>query len=128
MPEPVEIGSNDPSLQLLGIKIDNVGSGHSEATMVVKPEMLNAHGICHGGFIFTLADAAFAYACNSYDFDAVAQNCTINFIRPGKTGNVLTANAEEIILKRRTGIYDITVSDENSKVIAYFRGNSYRIG
>ena len=122
-----ELYKTDPALKVLGIKLLSVGSGKAVMTMEVGPQMLNGYGICHGGFIFTLADSAFAYACNSYDFNAVAQNCVIDFVRKGITGNVLTAIAEEKNLAGRTGLYDITVSNENNEVVAYFRGKSYRI-
>lgn len=117
----------DPALKLLGIKLISAEAGHSEMTMEVLPSMQNAFGICHGGFIYTLADSAFAYACNSYDFDAVAQGCTIDYVRPGKTGSILTAVAEEKNLTGRTGLYDITVTNEKQEIIAHFRGKSFRI-
>jgi len=118
---------SDPALKLLGIKLIKAEPGVAVMTMEVKPEMHNAYGICHGGFIFTLADSAFAYACNSHDFDAVAQHCSIDFVRPGKTGNVLTATAEEKNLAGRTGLYDITVNNEKNETVAHFRGKSYRV-
>jgi len=122
-----ELYKSDPALKVLGIKLLSAGSGKAIMTMDVGPEMLNAYGICHGGFIFTLADSAFAYACNSYEFTAVAQNCCIDYVRPGKTGNTLTAVAQEKYLAGRTGLYDITISNEKNEVVAHFRGKSYRI-
>ncbi|RLA05432.1 MAG: hydroxyphenylacetyl-CoA thioesterase PaaI [Gammaproteobacteria bacterium] len=118
---------SDPALKILGIQLISIGSGRAEMTMTVTPEMNNAYGICHGGYIFTLADSAFAYACNSYDFDAVAQTCTIDYMRPGKTGSLLTAVAEQKSQGRLTGLYDITISDEDQKIIAFFRGKSFRV-
>ncbi len=117
----------DPALKLMGIKLISAEAGHSEMTMEVLPSMQNAFGICHGGFIYTLADSAFAYACNSHNFNSVAQGCTIDYVRPGKTGSTLTAVAVERSLTGRTGLYDITVTNEKQETIAYFRGKSFRI-
>ncbi len=122
-----ELHENDPALKLLGIKLLNEGSGKATLTMDVTPQMHNAHGICHGGFIYTLADAAFAYACNSYDFDSVAQSCSIDYVKAVKAGNCLTAFAEEKNCTRRTGLYDITVTNETGETVAYFRGKSFRV-
>ena len=92
--------------------------------MVVTPSMTNGHGTCHGGFIFSLADSAFAYACNSYGQRAVAQHCTVTYVSPGKLGSRLTAEARERTRVERSGIYDVTVRDEAGTVIAEFRGHS----
>jgi acyl-CoA thioesterase len=89
--------------------------------------MLNGHAICHGGFIFTLADSAFAYACNSYNQTTVASGCAIEFMAPAREGDVLTAIARERSVSGRTGVYDIEVKDQRSETIALFRGKSYRI-
>jgi len=122
-----QLHDTDPAMKLLGITMQSLTPGKAVLSMKIQETMLNAHGICHGGFIFTLADSAFAYACNSYDFDAVAQNCSIDFLRPGKTGNVLTAVAKERYLAGRSGIYAITVTNENDEVVALFQGKSYRL-
>lgn len=117
----------DPALGLLGIKMQTVKPGQAVMTMQVTKQMHNAFGICHGGFIYTLADAAFSYACNSYDYDAVAQHCSIDYIRPGKTDSILTAVAEEQCISGRTGFYDIKVYNDDNEIVALFKGNSFRI-
>jgi acyl-CoA thioesterase len=86
--------------------------------------MVNGHGVAHGGFIFALADTAFAYACNSYNNRVVAQFCCINFILPGQLGDELTARAVEVSRAKRSGIYDVTISRADGAIIAEFRGNS----
>lgn len=110
----------------LGMTIVEIGPGRATLTMTVRPDMVNGHGIAHGGFIFTLADSAFAFACNSHNQHAVAFQGSITFIKPGKLGDVLVATAREISRSGRSGIYDVrvTVSDE---VIAEFRGHSRTI-
>ena len=95
--------------------------------MIVRPDMLNGHEICHGGFIFTLADSAFAYACNSYNLNTVASGCAIEFTAPAQRGATLTATAHERQLAGRTGVYDVEVANERGEAIALFRGKSYRI-
>ena len=89
--------------------------------------MVNGHHICHGGLIFTLADTAFAYACNSYNLNTVASGCNIDFVAPGREGDTLQAEAVERALSGRTGVYDVTVRDSAGKTVALFRGKSYRI-
>ncbi len=95
--------------------------------MTVKPHMVNGHGIAHGGFIFTLADSAFAYACNSHNKRTVAAQCNISFIRPGKLGDRLIAVAREISRTGRSGIYDVRVTVDDT-AIAELRGHSRTIG
>ena len=95
--------------------------------MTVRPDMVNGHHICHGGLIFTLADSAFAYACNSYNKNTVASACHIDFLAPAKEGDILEAEAVEQSLSGRTGVYDITVRTRSGKTVALFRGKSYRI-
>lgn len=119
--------SRDRTAKALGIKVDTVAPGRAIATMVVRSDMVNGHHICHGGMIFTLADTAFAYACNSYDKATVASACHIDFLAPGKEGSTLSAEAVEQSLSGRTGVYDVTVRDESGKALALFRGKSYRI-
>src|SRR5579859_1628822 len=96
-------------------------------SMLVRPDMTNGHGICHGGFIFTLADSAFAFACNTYDQSTVAQQCAVTFIEPVREGEVLTAHAVERTRAGRGGIYDVTVRDSRNNVVAEFRGHSRTI-
>ncbi|HEY8242258.1 MAG: hydroxyphenylacetyl-CoA thioesterase PaaI [Vicinamibacteria bacterium] len=117
----------DPASQKLGMHIGKVAPGHAEVTMTVRPDMLNGHAICHGGFIFTLADSAFAYACNSYNLSTVASGCAIDFVAPAREGDVLTARAAERSAAGRTGVYDIDVVNQRGETVALFRGKSYRI-
>jgi acyl-CoA thioesterase len=122
-----EMYPRDRASQSLGMKVAKVGPGHAELTMAVRPDMLNGHAICHGGFIFTLADSAFAFACNSYNLTTVASGCAIDFIAPAREGDVLTAVAQERSSSGRTGVYDIEVHNQRGEKIAFFRGKSYRI-
>src|SRR5580765_7830470 len=117
----------DDASQALGMRLARVAPGHAEVTMIVRKDMLNGHAICHGGFIFTLADSAFAYACNSYNLATVASGCTIDFLAPAREGDVLTAVAHERSVSGRTGVYDIEVDNQRGERIALFRGKSYRI-
>jgi acyl-CoA thioesterase len=119
--------ARDRASQLLGMTLDSIAPGRAQLTMHVRPDMCNGHGICHGGLIFTLADSAFAFACNSYNINAVALGCTIDFMAAGKNGDTLTAVGEMRQQGSRTGLYDITVTDQNGNTIAVFRGKSYRI-
>jgi acyl-CoA thioesterase len=118
--------SRDRAAQALGIKIVRVQPGASLLTMAVRSDMVNGHHICHGGMIFSLADTAFAYACNSYNKNTVASACHIDFLAPAKEGEMLEAEAVERSASGRTGVYDITVRVGN-RTIALFRGKSYRI-
>ena len=107
----------------LGMQIVDVGPGRATLTMTVRPEMVNGQRIAHGGFIFTLADSAFAFACNSHNDRAVAAQGHITFLRPGKLGDKLVATAREISRSGRSGIYDVRVTSGET-VIAEFRGHS----
>ena len=107
----------------LGMKIVEVGPGRATLSMTVQPHMVNGQRIAHGGFIFTLADSAFAFACNSHNEKSVAAQGNITFIRPGKLGDVLVASAREISRSGRSGIYDVQVK-AGEEVIAEFRGHS----
>ncbi len=118
----------DNTSQSLGMQINSVSPGNAELTMAVRPDMTNGHGTCHGGFIFTLADSAFAFACNTYDERTVAQHAQITFIAPAKSGDKLIASAVERSRTGRSGIYDITVTLEDGKPIAEFRGHSRTVG
>ncbi len=117
----------DHACRGLGIEIAEVTPGGAVMRMKVAPQMLNGHDLCHGGFIFALADTAFAYACNSYNLSTVASGAEIDFVAPARGGETLTARARERALQGRTGIYDIEVSGEDGRLIALFRGRSYRI-
>ena len=111
-----------------GIELVTVRPGYAEARMRVREDMLNPYGTCHGGMILTLADTAFAYSSLSRNQQTVAQDLSINFVRPGQAGDTLTAIAEERTLGGRTGVYDITVTDSAGKTVALLRGKSFRIG
>ena len=116
--------ARDDASKWLGMSLDAVGPGTATASFTVEKHHTNGHDICHGGYIFTLADSAFAFACNSYNQLAVAQHNTISFLRPGKLGERLTAVAREVTRAGRSGLYDVTVSNAAGKVIAEFRGAS----
>jgi acyl-CoA thioesterase len=111
----------------LGMKIVEVGPGRATLAMKVTPHMVNGQRIAHGGFIFALADSAFAFACNSHNEKAVAAQGDITFIKPGKLGDVLVASAREISRSGRSGIYDVQVK-VGDDVVAEFRGHSRTIG
>jgi acyl-CoA thioesterase len=119
--------ANDRASRALGMAIVAVRPGYAELTMTVRADMLNGHAICHGGYVFTLSDSAFAFACNSYNFNTVAQGCAIEFLAPSREGDLLTARATERSLAGRTGVYDIEVTNQRGDTIALFRGKSYRI-
>lgn len=118
---------NDYAAQGLDIQIEETRPGYARLSMKVRKDMLNGHAICHGGFIFTLSDTAFAHACNSYNKVTVASGCSIEFVAPGFLDDTLTAVAEERQRKGRTGVYDITVFNQNNEELALFRGKSYQI-
>jgi len=110
----------------LGMKIVEIAPGRATLTMTVRPDMVNGQRIAHGGFIFTLADSAFAFACNSHNARAVAAQGHITFIKPGKLGDVLVATARQVSRRGRSGIYDVRVTSGHD-VIAEFRGHSRTI-
>lgn len=117
----------DAASRDLGMEITAIGPGVATLTMRVRDTMLNGHGICHGGYIFTLADSAFAFACNSYNKLTVAQQNQITFISPGKAGELLTADARETALGGRSGVYDIMVTGADGRTVATLRGLSRTI-
>lgn len=112
----------------LGMELDQIGPGRARMSMRVGDAMVNGLGICHGGFIFTLADSAMAYASNSHGEPAVAQQATIAFLRPARRGDLLTAEATERVVEGRTGLYDVRVTAEDGAVLAEFRGHSRTLG
>ena len=116
--------ARDDASKWLGARLDAVGPGTASLSMTVEKHHTNGHDICHGGFIFTLADSAFAFACNSYNQIAVAQHNTISFIAPGFRGDRLTAQAREISRSGRSGLYDVRVTNQDGRLIAEFRGAS----
>lgn len=117
----------DTAAQHLGIALKDIGPGRAVMSMRVMDYMLNGHRTCHGGYIFTLADTAFAYACNAYNQNTVAQAAQISFLAATAPNSLLTATATEVSRTGRTGIYDITVEDESGQKVALFRGNSHTI-
>ena len=120
--------AGDRAAQALAMKIEAVAPGTASLSMAVREDMVNGHGICHGGFIFTLADTAFAYACNSQNHSAVAAGARIEFLAPGHLGDRLVAAARQVVQGGRTGVYDVVVSNREGKQLALFRGNSHRLG
>ena len=116
---------NDRASRLLGMQIVDVKPGSATLAMTIRDDMLNGHDICHGGLITTLADSAFAYACNSYNELTVASGFGVDFIAPGRFGDVLTARCTEISKAGRTGVYDTEVTNQRGERIAMFRGRSY---
>lgn len=112
---------------LLGIQLVSCEPGRAVMRMTVQESMLNGHDICHGGLIFTLADSTFAYACNSRNLNTVASGCSIEFLKSGKAGDVLTCEGVERVLQGRHGIYDMTVTNQDGEVVAMFRGKSTQI-
>lgn len=117
----------DVAARELGIAVDKVTPGEAWLSMTVRPEMLNGHGIAHGGFIFTLADTAFAYACNNQNHNTVAAGARIEYLAPAHPGDRLVATASMVSERGRTGVYDVIVHNEAGDVLALFRGNSHRI-
>ena len=120
--------ADDQASRGLGMALVEVGPGTATMTMTVTPAMTNGHGMCHGGYIFTLADSTFAFACNSHNTRTVAQHCAVTFIASGQRGDVLTASAREISRTGRSGICDVTVTNQAGTVIAVFRGHSRSLG
>ena len=117
----------DGASQALGMRLDAVRPGWARVVMRVRADMVNGHGVCHGGMVFALADSAFAFACNSYNESTVAAAATIDFLAGAREGDELTAEAGELWRTRRNGIYEISVCNQRGERIALFRGRSYRI-
>ncbi|HXZ71926.1 MAG TPA: hydroxyphenylacetyl-CoA thioesterase PaaI [Streptosporangiaceae bacterium] len=116
--------ADDQVVKALRISIGEVAPGRATARMRVTADMVNGHGIAHGGYLFLLADAAFAYACNSHGPVTVARQCEITFLRPAREGDDLTAAASERVRIERNGIYDVSVRRANGEVLAEMRGHS----
>ena len=127
-PSPEEVGAHmfaaDRASQSLGMRIVALGAGTARLEMPVRDDMLNGHAICHGGFITTLADSAFAFACNSRNELTVAAGLTVDFLAPVERGDVLTADAVEVSRGGRTGVYDIVVTNRAGRRVALVRGRS----
>jgi acyl-CoA thioesterase len=116
--------AEDEASRALGMQLLRVAPGEAEISMPVTRDKVNGQKICHGGFIFLLADSTFAFACNTYNERVVAQHCAISFLRPAQLADVLTAQAREVHRSGRSGIYDVTVTRPDGAVIAAFRGHS----
>lgn len=119
--------ANDHASQGLGIAIAAIAPGRATATMTVRQDMLNGFGLCHGGFITTLADTAFAFACNSYNEMTLASGIDAEFLKGAKLGDRLQADAREQSQAGRLGVYDIAVRNQHDELIALVRGRSYRL-
>jgi acyl-CoA thioesterase len=115
---------DDQASRALGMDVLAVGPGTASISMRVRPDMLNGHQLCHGGLLATLADSAFAFACNAYNELTVASGFDINLIASARLGDLLTARAHEVARTRRTGVYDVDVTDQDGRRIAAFRGRS----
>lgn len=111
----------------LGIALEVIRPGYAEVGMDVRQDMLNGHDMCHGGMIFTLADTAFAYACNSFNAVSVAHTAQVTFCLAARKGDRLTAVAEMRQQGGRTGVYDVQVNDQEGRTVALFRAISYRL-
>ena len=117
----------DIAAQKMGIEVLSAAPGQASLVMGVSADMLNGHAICHGGFIFSLADTAFAYACNSHNKNTLAAGARIEYLAPARQDDILTATAKQRSQGGRTGIYDVCVCDAQGRTLALFRGNAYQI-
>lgn len=121
------LSAHDRASTALGITLLEVRPGYARMRMNVREDMVNFHGTAHGGLVFTLADSAFGYACNSHDRVAVASTCSIEFLRPAQSGESLTATAVEQALVGRSGVYDVRIENDKGEVVALFRGKSTQV-
>ena len=119
--------AKDKASSGLGMRLTHISPGAAHMEMVVRPDMVNGFGTCHGGMITTLADSAFGFACNSYNELTVASGLSVDFVAPAFEGDLLTARAIEVSLSGRTGVYDVMVFNQKADCIAVFRGRSHRI-
>lgn len=120
--------AKDNASQAIGMVLERVEPGAARLALTVAPQHVNGHGICHGGFIFALADSAFAFACNTTGETSVAQHCSVTFVRPGRLGDRLVAEAREQHRARRSGVYDVRVETADGELVALFRGHSRTTG
>lgn len=118
---------DDRATVSLGMQVESVSAGASCVSMAIREDMLNGFATCHGGFIFALADSAFAFACNSRNHQTVAAGCQIDYLRPARAGDILRARATEHTVGSRLGLYDVTVTNQQNETVALFRGRSYRV-
>ncbi len=119
--------AEDAASRGLGMQIEAMGPGYARLSMTVRPDMLNGFKICHGGYITLLADSGFAFACNSYNELTLAAGIVVDFIAPARVDDVLTAEAKEVTLSGRTGVYDVAVTNQRGDIIAVLRGRSHRV-
>ena len=117
--------ARDRAAQSLAMRITHIAPGEATIEMPVRDDMLNGFDTCHGGFITTLGDTAFAYACNTRNELTVASGLSVDFVAPGRPGDVLVAEAKELSQAGRTGVYDVTIRNRQGQLIALFRGKSY---
>ena len=118
----------DPASQALGMLLAEIRPGYARMTMAVRDDMLNGYQTCHGGYIFMLADSAFAFACNSHNHNTVGAGCSIDYLVPGRLGDMLCAEAVEQAFSGKTGVYDVKVSNQEGRTVALLRGKSHRVG
>lgn len=118
------IEREDRATQWMGMRLQEIKPGYARLTMRVTQDMVNGQKVCHGGLIFSLADSSFGFACNSHNQHALAASCSIDFLAPAALGDELTAEANEAAHSGRTRIYDVTVTNQDGKLIAVFRGKS----
>ncbi|MBM7062931.1 hydroxyphenylacetyl-CoA thioesterase PaaI [Pseudomonas sp. UL073] len=119
--------ARDQASQRMGMRLLGAGPGRAQVAMQVREEMIQGHGTCHGGYLFALADSAFAFACNSYNDACVAIGCSIDYVAPARLGDTLTAHASEQSRSGRTGNYDVRIDNQDGQLIALFRGKSYKV-
>jgi acyl-CoA thioesterase len=119
--------SHDAAAHALGMQVTAIGPGRATVTMTVRADMLNGFGICQGGLVTTLADTAFAYACNSHNETTLAAGFDVNLLAPGLEGDQLRAVAQSVSQGTRTGVYDVEVHNQHGERVAVFRGRSYRL-
>lgn len=119
--------AHDAAAQALGMRVPSIGPGRATVTMTVRADMANGFGICHGGLIATLADTAFAYACNSWNEQAVAAGFDIELLAAGRVDDALSAEASVVSQGKRTGVYDVSVRNQRGELVALFRGRSHRL-
>lgn len=122
-----DMWQSDAASQGLGLVLRRIAPGEAEMAMVIEPRMANGFGACHGGFLFALADSAFAFACNSFGRPTVGQACTITFLRPGRVGETISATARQVAQAGRSGVYEVRVTDAAGEVLALFQGQSREV-
>ncbi|MNH13238.1 Acyl-coenzyme A thioesterase PaaI [compost metagenome] len=122
-----EMFERDTASQRMGMRLLSIAPGRTMIGMSVREDMIQGHGTCHGGYLFALADSAFAFACNSYNDACVAIGCSIDYVAPARLGDTLTAHASEQSRSGRTGNYDVRIENQHGQLIALFRGKSYKV-